>query len=131
MLPVVKGAKETRKQILLYSLVLIPVCLAPVFTGLGGPTYLAVSALGGLGSCSWPGACSKARPATRPTIAATTASTTSRTRRPPRGSRAKDARNLFAFSILYLFAMFATLLGEAAAGVARPGAAQARIKVFG
>jgi protoheme IX farnesyltransferase len=27
MLPVVKGAKDTRKQILIYSLILIPVCL--------------------------------------------------------------------------------------------------------
>ncbi len=44
MLPVVKrGAKETRKQVLLYSLVLIPVCLAPVFTGLGGGLYGVVS----------------------------------------------------------------------------------------
>jgi len=30
---------------------------------------------------------------------------------------AKAARNLFAFSILYLFALFAALLGEAVTGV--------------
>ena len=48
MLPVVKGAKETRRQILIYTLALIPVCIAPVFTGLGGWLYLAVSGLGGL-----------------------------------------------------------------------------------
>ena len=47
MMPVVKGAKSTRLQILLYSLALIPVCLAPAFTGLGGPFYLAVAAAGG------------------------------------------------------------------------------------
>src|SRR3990167_4283883 len=48
MMPVVKGAASTRTQILVYSLLLIPVCVAPAFTGLGGASYLAVSGLGGL-----------------------------------------------------------------------------------
>src|SRR5690349_22103009 len=48
MMPVVAGAASTRLQILIYSLLLIPVCVAPAFTGLGGPVYLGVSALGGL-----------------------------------------------------------------------------------
>src|SRR5678816_3767323 len=48
MMPVVKGAASTRRQIFGYSLVLIPVCLAPAFTGLGGAIYLAVAATGGL-----------------------------------------------------------------------------------
>ena len=47
MMPVVKGAASTRRQILIYSLLFIPLCLAPAFTGLGGPIYLAVAALGG------------------------------------------------------------------------------------
>jgi protoheme IX farnesyltransferase len=47
MLPVVKGPKHTRLEILIYSLILIPVCQLPALTGLGGPIYLAVSALGG------------------------------------------------------------------------------------
>src|SRR4051812_47445776 len=48
MMRVVKGAKSPRLQILLYSLVLVPLCQLPFFTGLGGPLYLAVSASGGL-----------------------------------------------------------------------------------
>ncbi|MFL5122695.1 MAG: heme o synthase, partial [Microvirga sp.] len=47
MMPVVKGAAATRTQILVYSLLLIPVCVAPAFTGLGGAAYLGVSAVGG------------------------------------------------------------------------------------
>jgi protoheme IX farnesyltransferase len=76
MLPVVKGAKETRKQILLYTLILIPVCVAPVFTGLGGWLYLAVSALGGLVFLTLAGGSSAARPATPPTRVPPTATST-------------------------------------------------------
>src|ERR1700744_4044729 len=47
MMPVVKGAASTRRPILIYSLVLVPVAIAPVFTGLGGAIYLAVSVAGG------------------------------------------------------------------------------------
>src|SRR3954469_2525617 len=36
MLPVVKGAAATRRQILIYSLLLVPLGAAPAFTGLGG-----------------------------------------------------------------------------------------------
>jgi protoheme IX farnesyltransferase len=39
MLPVVAGAKETRRQILLYTLVLVPLTLAPVFMGFSGWVY--------------------------------------------------------------------------------------------
>src|SRR5918992_3254535 len=39
MMPVVKGASSTRRQILVYSLLLVPVCVAPAFTGLGGAVY--------------------------------------------------------------------------------------------
>jgi heme o synthase len=48
MLPVTKGAKETRRQILLYTLVVAPFGLAPVVTGLGGAIYLAVASVGGI-----------------------------------------------------------------------------------
>src|SRR5215469_1225906 len=37
MMPVAKGEASTRRQILLYSLILAPLALAPAFTGLGGP----------------------------------------------------------------------------------------------
>jgi len=45
MMPNVAGAKSTRLQIFIYSLVLFAVCLVPLFTGLGGPLY-AVAAIG-------------------------------------------------------------------------------------
>ena len=105
MMPVVKGAASTRRQILIYSLLLIPVCVAPVFTGLGGAAYLAVSALGGLVFVllAWRLFRSQAGDAPDP--------------RNDDGlydvrAGARDARNLFAFSILYLSLLFATLLVE-------------------
>jgi protoheme IX farnesyltransferase len=111
MMPVVKGAASTRRQILIYSVVLIPVCLAPAFTGLGGPIYLAVASLGGLVFLllAWRLFRSRAGEAADP--------------RNDDGlydvrAGARDARNLFAFSILYLALLFATLLGEHLAGVA-------------
>jgi len=48
MLPVVAGAAATRRQILIYSLLFTPLCIAPAFTGLGGGVYLATAVLGGL-----------------------------------------------------------------------------------
>ncbi len=39
MLPVVAGAKETRREILLYTLVLVPLSLVPFFVGFSGPLY--------------------------------------------------------------------------------------------
>ncbi len=44
MLPVVKGKPHTRLQILLYTLVLVPLGLAPALIGLGGWLYLACAA---------------------------------------------------------------------------------------
>ena len=112
MMPVVKGASSTRLQILIYSLLLIPVCVAPAFTGLGGAGYLAVSGLGGLVFLllAWRLYRSRAGEAADP--------------RNDDGlydvrAGARDARNLFAFSILYLSLLFATLLAEHLAG-ARP-----------
>src|SRR6266478_9900833 len=39
MLPVVAGPRETKRQMLLYTLVLWPVSVAPWFLGLAGPVY--------------------------------------------------------------------------------------------
>jgi len=106
MMPVVKGAASTRRQILAYSLLLIPLCLAPAFTGLGGPIYLSVAAFGG---------------AVFLILAARLAASKAGDMPDPRErdaalydvrAGAKAARNLFAFSILYLFVMFAALLAE-------------------
>jgi heme o synthase len=110
MMPVVKGAKSTRLQILLYSLVLIPLCQLPFFTGLGGPLYLAVSASGGA-------------------IFLVLAARLFRSRAGDvvKGEEGlydvkpdvRPARNLFGFSILYLFALFAALLAEHSLGLVR------------
>ena len=45
MLPVVAGPDETRKQILIYSLALVPLTLLPVPMGLGGLLYGVVATL--------------------------------------------------------------------------------------
>ena len=39
MLPVVAGARETRRQIMIYTLLLVPLSLAPWFVGFSGPVY--------------------------------------------------------------------------------------------
>jgi protoheme IX farnesyltransferase len=112
MMPVVAGPASTRRQILIYSLLFVPTCLAPTLTGLGGSIYLAVAGLGGLVFLvlAWRVFRSRAGDAADD--------------RQDDGlydvrAGAKDARNLFAFSILYLTLLFATLLGEHVAG--RPG----------
>ena len=95
MLPVVAGQDETRKQIVIYAALLLPVGLAPTVVGLAGGLYAVVAM--GLGG-----------------IFLALALALYRTRE----GRAADhaARRLFAFSILYLFALFATLLVESGIG---------------
>ena len=44
MLPVVAGPRETKRQMLLYTIVLWPVSLAPWFLGFAGPVYAGVAA---------------------------------------------------------------------------------------
>jgi protoheme IX farnesyltransferase len=108
MMPNVAGARSTRRQILIYSLLFTPLCVAPAFTGLGGRAYLGVAVAGGVMFLllAWRLFRSRAGDA--------------------QGERndglydvkleAKAARNLFAFSILYLTLLFATLLTEHLAG---------------
>jgi heme o synthase len=91
MLPVVAGPDETRKQIVIYSALLAPLALWPAFIGLAGGLYVLVAA--GLGA-----------------IFLALALAVYRTREGREADRA--ARQLFAFSILYLFGLFATLLIE-------------------
>ncbi|WP_374573677.1 heme o synthase [Phenylobacterium sp.] len=105
MMPVVAGAASTRRQILIYSLLFVPICLAPAFTGLGGAVYLGVAATGGLVFLilAW-------------RVFRSHAGESADERRDDGlydvRAGARDARNLFAFSILYLTLLFATLLGE-------------------
>jgi heme o synthase len=91
MLPVVSGPTETRRQIVLYSLVFVPVAIVPYFIGLGGITYLIVSALGGAYFLKL-------------------AFDVKRITEGREGDA--TAKKLFLFSILYLFALFGVLLVE-------------------
>jgi protoheme IX farnesyltransferase len=114
MLPVTAGAAVTRRQIWVYSLLLIPVCLAPAATGLGGAAYLAVAALGGAVFLllAWRVRSGRAGDAADPRVTDGLYDVK---------AAARDARNLFAYSILYLTLLFATLLGEHLLGSAAPG----------
>jgi protoheme IX farnesyltransferase len=93
MLPVVRGVTPTRRAILAYAALLAPVALLPAFTGLGGRLYLGVSALMGAAFVGLAARLAFARQSDEAAIAA-------------------RARRLFAFSIVYLFALFASLLVE-------------------
>ena len=95
MLPVVAGPDATRRQILIYSLLLVPLAVVPHFIGLGGLTYLAASVVLG---------------AVFLALAIKVYVT--------REGREADAaaKKLFWFSILYLYALFAVLLVEAVIG---------------
>jgi protoheme IX farnesyltransferase len=95
MLPVVKGKDHTRLQILLYTLALVPLGLAPVLTGTGGFLYLACAAVLGL----W-------------FLAAAIA-----TFRQRDDARESAARRLFGVSLVYLAALFASLIVEKLLGL--------------
>ena len=95
MLPVVAGGTETRRQILLYSIALVPVGLAPWLFGYADAVYGITALVAGLFmvAFAW------------------------RVRNEREGARAdRAAHHLFAFSILYLFVLFAVLLVEGVLG---------------
>jgi protoheme IX farnesyltransferase len=91
MLPVVAGPRETRRQIVLYSLILAPAGLTPWLFGSAGLIYAVTAAVAGvlMIALAW------------------------RVNRVQEGERADGAaRHLFSYSILYLFTLFAMLLIE-------------------
>ena len=94
MLPVVAGPRETKKQMLLYTVVLWPVTLAPWLLGLAGPFYA-----GG--------------------VAALSLAFTGAAIRVWHDEGDHSARQMFAFSLLYLFLIFTLLLADHTAGAAR------------
>src|SRR5580700_7118852 len=94
MLPVVAGPRETKRQMLLYTLVLWPVTAAPWLLGLAGPVYAV-----GAGSLS--------------------ALFTLCAIRVWRDEGERSARQMFAFSLAYLFLIFALLLADHGMGGAR------------
>jgi heme o synthase len=93
MLPVVAGAKETRRQILLYTLLLVPVSLLPWAVGFSGPVYLGAALMLGAGFL-------------------VSAVRVVRDRQDAQGislTRDVPAKAAFRFSILYLFLLFGAL----------------------
>lgn len=91
MMPNVKGGDRTRLEILLYTIVLVPVCMLPVALGFEGRVYLGVAGVTGalMLLLAW------------------------RVFRRREGERAaKAARHLFAFSILQLFLLFAVIVAD-------------------
>ncbi len=93
MLSVTKGARVTRWHIFAYALLLAPPGVTPVLTGLGGMLYACVSVSGGLAFIAL-------------------ALRVLRSTAGDDGGDNRPARDLFGFSILYLFALFAVLLVE-------------------
>jgi protoheme IX farnesyltransferase len=114
MMPVARGARSTRWQIVLYSLVFVPVAVAPAFVGMGGKIYGAVSILGGIAFLFLAGRVLRSRAGDQPDKADTVGREAALY---DVRAEAKPARNLFAFSILYLMALFAALLVEQIPGL--------------
>ncbi|MGQ0664724.1 MAG: heme o synthase [Pseudomonadota bacterium] len=85
MLPVVSGPRETRRQILIYTLALVPATLVPYGLGVAGPAYAAGAVA--LGAVLAAGAVALWRQASE-----------------------AAAKRLFGFSIVYLFLLFAVLI---------------------
>jgi heme o synthase len=92
MLPVVAGEAETRRQILIYSVILLIVSLVPWWIGGTGWIYGAAALLlsGAFLVLALP-------------VAA---------RRAEEGDRMKPEKRLFSFSVLYLFALFSALVAD-------------------
>jgi len=88
MLPVVAGREATRRQVVIYSVLLFPIAVMPYFLGFAGLIYgLGSAVLGGIFLFGAVKVWLK--------------------------KDEKSAKQLFAFSLLYLFLIFALLLGEA------------------
>jgi heme o synthase len=96
MLPVVAGAQATRLQILIYSLILAPLGMLPAIVGLGGTLYMVAASMLGSLFVVMALECYRKR----------------------EGEEAAGAaKNLFAYSVLYLFLLFAVILVEQGFGI--------------
>ncbi|MGA7811038.1 heme o synthase [Bradyrhizobium sp.] len=100
MLPVVAGPDATRLQILLYTVVLVAVAAAPWPLGYFDAVYGVTSLVLGAGMLAF---------------------AINVYRRREKSQSLRATRKLFAFSILYLFALFATLLLEVVVRTVAPG----------
>jgi len=90
MMPVVKGEVSTRRQVLVYAVLLVPVAVAPWLIGGTGAIY-------GIGALAL-------------SLAFVALSLPVATRRTGDEDRMRPEKRLFAFSIAYLFALFALLV---------------------
>ena len=97
MLPVVAGTAETKRQILIYCVLLVPISILPWALGFAGAIYGATAGMSG---------------ATIILLAIQLYRSD--------GTQKRPAPRLFAFSILYLFVLFAALLADAAVIHSRP-----------
>ena len=90
MLPVVAGRTATKQQMLVYTILLLPLVAAPYLLGVAGPVYaISTFALGLMFTMyAW------------------------RVLREPDEAGDRQARRMFAYSILYLFLVFALLLAD-------------------
>ncbi len=96
MLPVVAGKRATRRHILAYAFLLVPLGLAPSALGMAGPLYLACAA--GIGAMLlW---------------------RTEGVMLEHDEVREPAARRLFTVTIFYLFCLFAALIAEHLGGIA-------------
>jgi protoheme IX farnesyltransferase len=96
MMPVVAGAAETKRQMLLYTLVLWPVALAPVALGMAGLVYGGVAVL-------------------------MSALFTAAAVQVWRSAGDVAAKRMFGFSILYLFVLFLVMVLDHAPGLVPGG----------
>ncbi|MEK9901258.1 MAG: heme o synthase [Rhodospirillaceae bacterium] len=96
MMPVVVGAASTKRQMLAYTVALVPVSLVPFALGGAGLLYaVGVAVLGAMFVISAVGVL-----------------------REPADAGDRRARRMFGFSILYLFLVFALLLADSLLGLA-------------
>ncbi len=109
MMPVARGAKSTRLQIWVYSLIFVASAAAPGFVGMGGTIYKVVSIAGGVFFLALAFRLWRSRAGDAPDKAEAVGREAALY---DVRAEAKPARNLFAFSILYLVALFASLLVE-------------------
>jgi protoheme IX farnesyltransferase len=92
MLPVVAGKAETKRQMLIYTVLLVPVAMGPALLGFAGWVYGAAALALGL---AFVGAALAVL----------------------RDDTDRSAKRMFGFSIFYLFALFALLIADRVIGI--------------
>lgn len=95
MMPVVAGRSSTKRQMLAYAILLVPVSLTPYFLGGAGLVYAVGATVLGLAFVA----------------------SAVRVIREPEEAEDKAAKAMFGFSILYLFLIFAFLLADVLMGL--------------